>query len=70
MGNTNPLEAYEDQVRQTVDQAVLEYFRIVMDVVDENYEGDTLSPEDVYNVLMYVLDNTQLEMVFNKVKLH
>jgi hypothetical protein len=66
----NPLEAYEDQVRKTVDQAVLEYFRIVMDVVDENYTDEPMTPEDVYNVLMFVLENTELNMMFNNVKLH
>jgi hypothetical protein len=66
----NPLEAYEDQVRKTVDQAVLEYFRLVMDLVDEHHTDEPMTPDDVYNVLMFVLENTELNMVFNNVKLH
>ena len=67
---SNPLEAYEDQVRKTVDQAVLEYFKIVMSVVDEHYGEDTLTADDVYQVLIHVLENTELHMQFNNVKLH
>ena len=66
----NPLKEYEDQVRLTIDQAVAQYFQIIMDVVDENYEDKTLTPDDVYDVLCYVLDSVHLNLEFKNLTRH
>ncbi len=66
----NPLKEYEDQVRSTIDQAIAQYVQIIMDVVDENYDGATLTPDDVFNVLSYVLDTVHLELRFKDLTRH
>lgn len=66
----NPLKEYEDQVRLTIDQAVAQYFQIIMDVVDENYEDKTLTSDDVYDVLCYVLDSVHLNLQFKDLTRH
>lgn len=66
----NPLKEYEDQVRLTIDQAVAQYFQIIMDVVDENYEDKTLTSDDVYDVLCYVLDSVHLNLEFKNLTRH
>ena len=66
----NPLKEYEDQVRLTIDQAIIQYFQIVMDVVDQNYEDATLTPDDVYDVLCYVLDSVHLNLQFKDLTRH
>jgi hypothetical protein len=66
----NPLKEYEDQVRLTIDQAIAQYFQITMDVIDENYEGKTLSPDEVYDVLCYVLDSVHINLEFKDLTRH